>query len=351
MMGSKPVNLSGSRGAAILGLSDYTTRFEVWQKIQEERNPGFNEKLGYELPVFEGNAFTRFGHAFEDSIIELAEEKQNKAIINREKLYTAKRMGYSFITCHIDGMYTDCDIITPLPSESKLHEGKTTTEWSFRLKWGDPGTDRVPQEYQIQAQHQMLCTGAEEVIFSVLVFPKAPTDWEDMGWIPENRSDIDKGWILQKQSGGWNYCAEWARVLNEMGFFHQFIVPRNQDLIDKMVEEYSQFWHENILGEKPPEPKNLDDIIRMIPNPCGTIIVDDRLADWYKEYKDINSELGSGGQMAKRKDQLKVLILDHARKCKSDFDEESADKWLFVTESGEKVGTWSKNKKGAWCFR
>jgi len=36
-MGSKPVGISASRGAAVLGESDYQKVFEIWQRIREER--------------------------------------------------------------------------------------------------------------------------------------------------------------------------------------------------------------------------------------------------------------------------------------------------------------------------
>ena len=86
-MGSKPVGLSASRGAAILGLSKYQTSFGIWQTIMEQKKPGFNKKHGYVYEPFEGNVFTRWGTAFEDSIIELAEEKQRSEIGLREAHY------------------------------------------------------------------------------------------------------------------------------------------------------------------------------------------------------------------------------------------------------------------------
>jgi predicted phage-related endonuclease len=36
-----PINISASRGAAILGLSDYQTPVQVWLQIMESRDPGF----------------------------------------------------------------------------------------------------------------------------------------------------------------------------------------------------------------------------------------------------------------------------------------------------------------------
>jgi len=93
-MGATPLSgtYSASRVGAVLGLSPYSTQLEIWQKIQEERQPGFNEKHGYELPVFIGNAATRFGLGMEDAITKLVEDKYNTEIIEREKSFT-KQIG------------------------------------------------------------------------------------------------------------------------------------------------------------------------------------------------------------------------------------------------------------------
>ena len=55
-MGSLPIGISGSRAAAIIGLSQYDTPLSIWQTIMESRNPGFNAERGYEFIPFQGNA-------------------------------------------------------------------------------------------------------------------------------------------------------------------------------------------------------------------------------------------------------------------------------------------------------
>ena len=355
-MGSKPVGLSASRGAAILGDSNYTTKFEIWQKIQEERKPGFNQERGFTYPEFKESAFIRFGRAFESSIILLSEKEQNKCIVDQEKLFTHK--DHDFITCHIDGAYLP-GTVSFKPEGLKdfpetLHEGKTTFEWVFNTKWGEPGSDMVPRDYHIQVQHQMMCTGAKEAIISVLVFPKSAIDWEDkkiqvyynhgipgyyylfLGY-PENFHLVD--------------CRIWARVLYQMGFFHQYTVKRNDDLIEHMKDRYIEFWNENILGEKEPDEKTYEDIKRIIPNPCGSIVVTEVIEDMFLEYKDINKELSQSGTMAKRKNQLKALILEQSRKLDSVLDDESTNKIIFYNKQGKKIGVYGKNKKGAHYFR
>ncbi len=178
-MGSKPIGISASRASTIMGINPWSSELEVWQKIMEEVEPGFNAANNYEYPVFEETAQIRWGNAFEDAVIKLAEDKAGKKIFDREKLYKYNK----FITCHIDGRYQD--ILSDEIIMTRLSEGKTTSFFYWKDNFGDPGTDKIPVQYQSQCQHQMLCTGAEKVILSVLVFPRRVDDWEAMGILPQ----------------------------------------------------------------------------------------------------------------------------------------------------------------------
>lgn len=345
-MGSNPIGISASRGASVLGESPYESQFEIWQIIQEQREPGFNEARGFKLPEFKENAFIRFGRAFEDSIIDLAEKKYNvNPIRMREKFFTHKK--YKFITAHIDGAY-----LKPKKRKIKyLHEGKTTFDWVFKTKWGNPGSDIIPIEYFIQGQHQMLCTGADYVIFSVLVFPKSAIDWENEDiQIYYNNSNYYLKLGFEKDFHFVD-CKVWARYLNQMGFFHQFTIKRDDRIIEGMLDAYNDFWHDNILEKKEPEGKTYEDLKRIITNPFGSIIINEKIEDMIYEYKDINKELSKSGIMAKRKEQLKALILDESRKLDKVLDDESKSKIIFYNQKGDKMAAYGINKNGSTYFK
>ena len=347
-----PINISASRGASILGLSKWSTPLNVWLQIMESREPGFCEKNKYELPEFEYNAPMRWGHAFESAIIELAEGEQGEVIIEREKLYGYGNPLNTFITCHIDGLY----------STQKLHEGKTTTIFSYRDEWGEPGTDKVPVEYQIQCQHQMICTGAEKVILSVLVFPRRVDDWEEMGitsdyekfnyekLIPKNK--LVK---LNDDKSRWHNSIDpynWAIILDEMGYFHQYEIPANPELQKLMIEHYTEFWEVNVVGGMMPEPRTYDDIKAICREPVGTIIATEEIERFMSEYKNIKSEISTTGALAKRADQIKVTVLDFMRTNGADaVDDDSADKFILRDRTGAKIGSYGKNKNGGLIFR
>lgn len=319
-----PLNISASRAGAILGMSQYSTPLQVWLQIMESREPGFCEKHNYKLPEFEYNSAMKWGHAFESAVIELAEEKTGGYISDREKLFQK-----DYITCHIDGLYK---------GTSALHEGKTTSAQYFYSAFGEPGTDRVPVEYQLQCQHQMICTGAEKVILSVLVFPKRVEEWEKEGWIVELNENNE--YILKKDEL-WSKPLLWAGVLNQMGYFHQYTIHAHADLQKLMLEAYSDFWNNHVLTGTPPEPQDYTDIKSICRSPKGLIVADENMENLAAEYKSITKEISSTGTLAKRKEQIKTQILnkmiDIDKTVGTIIDDNAIDKFILMSRTGKKL--------------
>jgi hypothetical protein len=346
-MGSRPSGISGSRGAAVLGLSEYQSPLEVWQRIMEERKPGWNAAHGYTLPPDPDNAAIRWGNAFEDAVFAMAQERRGVRIplTTREQLWSTNgsdRMGPGmpgdgldwFITCHIDGRYED----------GALHEGKTAGYFAFLDSWGEPGTDRIPTAYQLQVQHQMLCTGAPSAVVSVLVFPRRPDEWEQAGVALARhvgRSD-DLEWFVHSPARVADIpCMQWARALDEMGYVHQYTVAARPSLQAELVSRYREWWETYVIGECEPEPRTPDDVARLFPAPKGTIVADEQMQRWLTEYAEIGAEIGGTGRLAKRRDELRVLVLDTARKLDAQLDDESREKTVFRDAQGKKLGQWN----------
>lgn len=314
-MGSKPVGISASRGAAILGESKYSEPVEAWLKIMEKRCEGFCEANLYPYPEFIDNAATRWGHALEESIIGLAlresDSKENQAsgMCDMERFYTYPEYGY--ITCHIDGRYS---------GTNTLHEGKTTNQRTFRTDWGKPGTDHIPRGHMMQVQHQMMLTGLDECIVSVLVLPKMQEELPEVG-------DLLPEWI--------NNIAE---SLYTMGYFHQYPVKRNQKLIDIMLKKYVDFWENNVLKKIPPQSQSIDWVKKMIPKPCGTIIANTQIERFSTEISGIQREIKTG---AERVTQLKTEILQYmkteAEKEDVCIDDESTERLILLAGNGYKM--------------
>jgi hypothetical protein len=372
----KPIKatISGSGAATVLGFNPYQTPLEFWQNIMEQLHPGFNEEHNYTLPIFEGNASTRWGHAFEDACTELTAQKIESKITDQEKTFTKTVNGVS-LSCHVDGLI---DVFwppkTPVLEKLKiadtleltkhrktLYEGKTTTPYAFKM-WGEPGTDKIPRHVMCQVQHNMYLTGAKKAVVSVLVFPEHPEKWEDMGWQVCEPDSIRKSYDIytygntngtEYGSGEYINPINWATTLSQMGYHHLYYIDRNDELINEMLKKYKEFWDKYVLTKTPPKPMNLDDLKRLYPEPVGTyVIVDEAIVDIIQEYKSIGKEIGKGGNLSKRRDQLKLKFLED---CISKFqaveDEESADKWIFRDGQGKKLGSWYKDKNGSFRFR
>jgi predicted phage-related endonuclease len=310
-MGSIPKGISASRGASILGLSEYQTPVETWLKIMDDRDPEFCQRNGYEKPVREYTKIMAMGHAFENAVIGIASDLQNDAIGQREEFYQLKPEDY--ITCHIDGMYS---------SKKCLHEGKTTNIITFREKWGEPGSDRIPVDYQCQVQHQMLCTGAEMAIVSVLVFPMRQDDMPD----PPAECLAEK----------------WADTFADIGLFHQYYVRRDEYMIGTMRKIYADFWEHNVLGENPPEPQKYDDVRKIFKAPKGKIVASKQMQEWAAEYKGIT---GEEKQIKARKDEIKKLLVNGSRveglENGFDIDKESAEKLILLNDRGFKIASFN----------
>lgn len=334
-----PLNISASRSGAILGMSQYSTPLQVWLQIMESRQPGFCEKHNYQIPEFEYNSAMKWGHAFESAIIELAENLPSGAdIVHREKLFQK-----DYITCHIDGLYDyNNDKII-------LHEGKTTSAQYFYSAFGEPGTDRVPVEYQLQCQHQMICTGAEKVILSVLVFPKRVEEWEKEGW----RINFDGcAYTIVHDEKMIVECPDnWAFPLAKMGYFHQYTIHVHSDLQKLMLEAYADFWNNHVLTGTPPEPMNYDDIRAICREPVGTIIASAKFLALKAEYDLIGKEISDTGTLAKRREQIKVELINYCRAAGFTEDDESRDKWIIRSQDGKKLASYGRDKNGNFIFR
>lgn len=327
-MGSKPIGISASRSSSIMGLNPWTSEFETWQLIIEEQNPGFNKKNNYDMsPPVEGPAID-WGNAFEDAIIKLAEKKQGQHIINREKLYKIN----DYVTCHVDGVIASNANGVP----NINHEGKTTSIHYFRDNFGEPGTDKVPVQYQSQVQHQMLCTGAEETILSVLVFPNRVEDWEEMGWKPY-KSVVTGHWALNKEEQHAISPVLWAETLAEMGYFHQYHIKANRETQQQMLQYYHDWWQKHIIEKQAPEPKTYDDIKRIWKAPKGTIIASEQLERWCVEYKNIGKEISATGPLGKRREELKILMLNAMMKTDAEVDDDSREKSIVRNSEGKKL--------------
>ena len=188
----------------------------------------------------------------------------------------------------------------------------------------------------------MICTGAEKVILSVLVFPRRVEEWEEMGWMPTQETYNKKYYFLKNNKEYQIIDPKyWAVYLDQMGYFHQYIITPHPELQQKMIQKYTEFWNENVLKEIPPEPQDYADIKALCPIASGTLVANENIERLASEYKNITEEIGNSGELAKRKNQLKIEILNYMIKqddrVEKIIDDDSVDKFILRDRQGKKL--------------
>ncbi len=351
-MGAKPIGYSASRVSAIIDLNPYKTPVHAYQEIKEEQEPGFNARMGYTLPEPPDNAAIRWGHAFEDAIIKLAEEREGRQIQFKEKYYSKKYKNVE-LTCHIDGGFNNDLWFKPedynnLPCSfdtDVIHEGKTTNVRAYhnikddKCRWGEPGTDQVPEEYQVQTAVQRICTGAELVKLSVLVFPKVVDEWEAEGWLVNENGQLFKANMKTGPHGKFEHVSpyDWAQPLAQMGYFHTYNLPSHPALEKAIIEAVQIFDANNVKPGIPPEARDYDDIRRLLTNPIGTLIATPEIKAQSLEYSEITRQIGASGPMARRKGLLKIAIMNWVMKTGRADWAEPYDRVIVVDPNGGEI--------------
>ncbi len=131
-------HLGSSDMAAVLGLSNYQTAYDVWAM-----------KTG-RLPDNEGNAATEIGNILEPAVLDHAEKSLGNLIRNQYR--SVKGEGIP-IGSNVDALVVQ----TGEPVEAKT----VGMLFPSRERWGAENTDEVPDRVLVQATVHMLCTEQE----------------------------------------------------------------------------------------------------------------------------------------------------------------------------------------------
>lgn len=379
-MGSTPApgTYSASQISTLIGLNPYQTPLAGFQTMKEKAEPGWNAAHGYTLPPEPEGAALRWGLAFEDAIIKLAEEKEGRQIIFKEELFK-KTLNDITLSCHIDGAFS-YDPSKETRELSTLHEGKTTNHWAYTStkkeiqenidfttgkiepgfqiirRWGDPGSDNVPQEYQIQGAVQRICAGAELVKLSVLVFPKGQDEFEALGWVISSYTNSNGTFpVLVKDIPEKSPIIEpinWARTIEQMGNFHQYSLPSNPALETAIIESVQRFDRDHMKPGIPPTPTDFADVRRLLPNPMGTVIATPDLVTLCREYSENVRQLGTASPIRARQEILKTQIADTANQLRRSDPTSPPDKFLILDPNGgDQLASVSADKNGVISFR
>jgi len=144
--------IGGSDAGACAGLSRFRSRHDVWL-----------ERMGLSAPLIETEAM-EWGTRLEPVVLRKYVEATGRRVIVRRgkdgEQLTLRHPGYPWMYSHLDA--------ETLRKPKRVVEAKTTGSWHLD-DWGEPGTDQVPAEYNLQCQHNMAVTGWDVTDVAVLI--------------------------------------------------------------------------------------------------------------------------------------------------------------------------------------
>ena len=198
--------IGGSDAGAIMGLNKYATPLSVY----------FAKK---DLAVQEGSKAAEWGNILEDPIRQKAREELGIEIETVPGMFTNKE--HDFMNANFDGLVFvegEKEIAGSVVSGLGGHEIKTS-------RTGDGfTTDEIPDSYYAQVQHYMAVTGLTFFVLTVFIFD---------------------------QYTGRHY-----------------VIPRNDEFIDRLIEAESTFWNDFVLANVMPAPtgnENELDLVKALP--------------------------------------------------------------------------------------
>ena len=238
--------IGGSDAGAIMGLNKYATPLSVY----------FAKK---DLAVQEGSKAAEWGNILEDPIRQKAREELGIEIETVPGMFTNKE--HDFMNANFDGLVFvegEKEIAGSVVSGLGGHEIKTS-------RTGDGfTTDEIPDSYYAQVQHYMAVTGLTFFVLTVFIFD---------------------------QYTGRHY-----------------VIPRNDEFIDRLIEAESTFWNDFVLANVMPAPtgnENETELLKNLPM-AETVTLDEESEAILEEKEQLDAEIKT---LQKQIDILKEKIL------------------------------------------
>lgn len=201
--------LGGSDVAAVLGLSPWRTRVELWRDKITPRDPDAPKK----------RVFKR-GHRWEAVVAEMLVEALQELGHTVEIVATNRR----YVDGHHDFLACEIDFELRLNGEDEITNCELKTVHPFKSKeWGESFSDDTPVHYTAQVMHGLGITARRRGILAAL------------------------------------FGADELRV---------YEIVRDDQTIDWMRAQAVEFWTTHVLGGVPPEPEEDSDIDVLYPHPA-----------------------------------------------------------------------------------
>ncbi len=227
-------------------------------------------------PTKETHPWLYWGHMLEDIVAKEYSKVTGYKVRNRRN--TSIHKEHKWMLGHPDRFVV---------GQKKILECKIARESTANKDWGT-GADEVKQPYIIQVQHYMAITGSTSADIAVLI----------------GNSD-----------------------------FRKYEIPRDDELIEMIIDQCGSFYKKHIVTDIPPPPVDGKDALLMWPTDTGiyreAISEETALCTDYKELRGLKKEIDM--KLKDVADKIKISIQDLSG----------------LEIDGKKIATYKENKKGS----
>ena len=270
--------IGGSDVAAVLGISPYKTPLDVW-----------NDKLGLS-DDHEQSEGAYWGTTLEDTV---AKEFQKRTGYKVQRVdHQFKDPENSWMIANIDRAIINPNIaarVRPLKTEKEIQtyaklsgverpintdiafEAKTASTYMSHL-WG-PSQELEIQQHNLKTEHV------------IPLYYETQIQWY-CGILKL------KGMFLGVLIGGADYRMYWIKA--------------RPDVFDAIKEKCRKFWTENVLKKVPPEPVNIDDVLRLYGKSNGKAL--EAEGDLAVDFGELARVSGEIAELKKQQESIKTKI-------------------------------------------
>lgn len=266
--------IGGSDVAAVLGLNPWKTPLDVWNdklglsEDKEMSEPAYwgtvlEDTVAKEFQLRTGKRVQKVSHQFADPETPWAIANIDRAIINPT---IAKRVRPLEMTEKEIAKYGNRPITTDIAFEAKTAHAFTADLWG-------PSQELEIQQNNLRTEHEI------------------PLYYETQ---------------IQWYCGILKLRGMYLAVLIGGSDFRMYWVDARPDVFQVIKEKCSAFWNNHVLTKTPPEPINIEDVLKLYGRSNGKAIeAQGDLAINYGEYARLNGEIK---ELKRQQDALKTKI-------------------------------------------
>lgn len=259
-LASRRKGIGGSDIAALLGLTQYKTPYQLWlEKTARETSDETSEPAywGNRLEDIVADEFSRRSG--------LKVQRVNQILVGQE----------DWMLGNIDRAVINPDIAKRVYlkdgriTTNQILECKTASGWLQKL-WGD-NAESIPDYYLTQCQWYMGNTQTEICHAAVLI-------------------------------GGQQ--------------FRRYQIKFDPELFGLLVTEARRFWFEHVKADIPPEPTTIGDCLHLWAkqDPASILEASPELVELVASYKDLKADIDAAGDEL---EQIKIQIMQHVKEAET----------------------------------